>query len=703
MASELPDRIKHLVEKGLCVIPLKPGTKQAAVIWKAFQARKPTDQELAEWFGGPDPADAAIVLGPISGVVVIDPDDREQLDAVRAEGLASPSYVRTGSGNFHFYFADEGGHLPAFIHPRGVRVELKRQGHYVVAPGSRHPETGSPYEMFGPWPPPPLPSKIVTMIDAGRATATDRKPPLPGEIPDGGRNNVLFTEACRMRGMGWELDEILPALRAINKKRVAPPKPEREVETIARSACRYPAGERREFPLSEQGDAECFAAAFGDRLHYHHRDRVWLVFNGVTWQRDPDGELQRMAVETMRERQVAALRIQDKDERKRALDHYVGGESVRRVENMLKAARSVRPLADAGDGWDDDPWLLGAQNGVVDLRTGTLRDGRPEDRITRQVAVGFDPDAKCPTWEETLRQIFEPTPEALPFVRRALGYSLTGLTTEECLFFANGDGRNGKGTLMNTFSWLMGGYADNLSFSALESMRDKGRGATPELAKLPGIRFLTSAETDESAVLNTARIKSVTGRDPVTCRPLYMPEFTFMPMFKLWLAANDLPQVADDSEGFWARLKMIPFLRSFAGREDRTLKDKLREEGPGILAWAVRACLEWQRHGLGVPAVVEDATRDYRRESDAVGMFFAERVEDTSNERDALSMGALYRVFCDWFDGKGLARFRRPSVKKFSKAVRRMLLDRVDDPKSRNIKVRGVRLIQVVTEPVGEL
>ena len=417
MAADYPERIKDLVEKGLSFFPLKRNSKQPAVEWKEFQARRPTEEEVRAWFGGEDAPGAGIVLGPVSGVVVIDPDDQEQLDAVRAEGLDSPTFVRTGSGNFHFYFLDPGGHLPAFVHPRGVRVELKRGGHYVVAPGSLHPDTGRPYEMLGPWPPPPLPARIVDLIEA-RGAATERKPALPEEIPDGGRNNVLFTEACRMRGMGWELDEILPALRAINKKRVAPPKPDREVETIARSACRYPAGERREFKLTEQGDAECFAAAFGDRLRYHHRDRVWLVFDGVAWQRDPDGELHRLAIETVRGRQAAALRIQDKDERKRALDWYLGGESVRRVENMLKAARAVHPLADAGDGWDADPMLLGARNGVIDLRTGALRDGRPEDRITRQVAVAFDPAAECPAWEKALEEIFEPTPDALPFVRR---------------------------------------------------------------------------------------------------------------------------------------------------------------------------------------------------------------------------------------------------------------------------------------------
>lgn len=263
-------------------------------------------------------------------------------------------------------------------------------------------------------------------------------------------------------------------------------------------------------------------------------------------------------------------------------------------------------------------------------------------------------------------------------MQRALGYSLTGDAREECLFFAHGSGRNGKGTIMNTVAWLMGSYADNLAFSALEQIRFKGNGPTPEIAKLPGIRFLTSSESDESSRLNTARIKSITGRDPVTCRHLHKSDFTFIPAFKLWLAANDLPQVADDSDGFWARVRMIPFTRTFAGKEDLTLKDRLRAEGPGILAWMVRGCVQWQGGGLQVPKEVVEATSDYRTESDKVARFCSERLEDADGKR-TVTMAAAHKAYVEWCDVLAVPPWERVKVKKFSAKLRAMYKDRVGE------------------------
>ncbi len=276
-------------------------------------------------------------------------------------------------------------------------------------------------------------------------------------------------------------------------------------------------------------------------------------------------------------------------------------------------------------------------------------------------------------------------------MQRALGYSLTGDAREECLFFAHGSGRNGKGTIMNTVAWLMGSYADNLAFSALEQLKFKGNGPTPEIAKLPGIRFLTSSESDESSRLNTARIKSITGRDPVTARHLHRADFTFIPMFKLWLAANDLPQVADDSDGFWARVKMIPFTRTFAGKENLTLKDRLREEGPGILAWMVRGCVQWQERGLQVPDEVVEATSDYRTESDKVARFCSERLRDAEG-KFSVTISDAFKSYVAWCDTAGVPPWERVKIKRFSAKVKSIYKDRVTEVYNVQ-RIFGARLI----------
>src|SRR5262249_1746642 len=166
--------------------------------------------------------------------------------------------------------------------------------------------------------------------------------------------------------------------------------------------------------------------------------------------------------------------------------------------------------------------------------------------------------ATCPLFEVTISQIFNSNKRLIDYVHRALGYSLSGDMREECFFVTWGNGRNGKGTLMNTVARILGDYADNLSFSALEQHERTGGAAWPEIAKLPGKRFVTASESSEVR-LNEARIKALTGRDPMTARGLYQAEFTFEPVAKFWLATNKKPRVKDDSDGFWSRVKLIPF------------------------------------------------------------------------------------------------------------------------------------------------
>ena len=310
-------------------------------------------------------------------------------------------------------------------------------------------------------------------------------------------------------------------------------------------------------PLTEAGDAEFFASAFGHRVRFDHRRRRWLIFKEHRWVTDADGELYRRGLQAMRLRQRDSLAIKDEEKRKKHFGWTLNGESRKRIENMLALARALKPIADARQDWDPDPWLLGVHNGVLDLRTGKLRDGRPEDRITMSVRATYDPAATCPRWCRTVRRIFGGDRDLIDYLQRALGYSLTGITHEQCLFLNWGDGANGKGTLMNTVAWVLGDYADDLPFSALELHR---RASIPnDVAKLVGKRFVTSSETSDNIRLNEARIKALTGCDPITARFMHAEFFTFQPDAKFWLATNHKPLVHDDSYGFWRRMRVIPY------------------------------------------------------------------------------------------------------------------------------------------------
>jgi putative DNA primase/helicase len=316
--------------------------------------------------------------------------------------------------------------------------------------------------------------------------------------------------------------------------------------------------------------------------------------------------------------------------------------------------------------------LLGVPNGVVDLRDGSLRRALPDEKVTMRARVPYDPAATCPLWERTLHDIFtfesdddldssfpldglsdERAKSLVEFLQRALGYSLTGDVREECFFICWGTGRNGKGTIINLIYWLLGDYADNLSMGTLEEHAFRSGGSPrPDIAKLPGKRMVTASENNKTATLDEEMIKRVTGRDPVTVRQLYKPEFTFDPVFKLWLMVNNKPEgIREDDVALWARIHLIPFLRSFDGCADTTLKDRLKLEAQGILSWAVRGAIDWQERGLAPPPIVRAATLKYRSETDQLAPFFESVCVTTSNVSS--KSGDLLRSYQRWCGGLG--------------------------------------------------
>jgi putative DNA primase/helicase len=203
-------------------------------------------------------------------------------------------------------------------------------------------------------------------------------------------------------------------------------------------------------------------------------------------------------------------------------------------------------------------------------------------------------------------------------MQRSFGYSLTGSDQEQCVFCYYGGGANDKTTYARVQAHTLGDYAVNLPFSALEMTNRNNN----DVVALAGARLATATETNEGMRLNEARIKMLTGGDPITARRLYRESFTFDPTHKLVLAFNHKPVIADDSEGMWRRVRLIPFLKQLPPeQQDRKLPDKLLAEAQGILAWAVKGCLRWQKEGLGMPPAVAEATAAYRDESDHAGAF----------------------------------------------------------------------------------
>lgn len=406
-----------------------------------------------------------------------------------------------------------------------------------------------------------------------------------------------------------------------------------------------------EFALTQAGNAEAFAHLHGGRVLFDHRRSRWLIRGEHHWRSDEVGEVVQLSKAVVRARYHSAIEIADEERRRSAIKHAVASESRQHLESLLALARTEPGIADAGDAWDAEPMLLGVQNGVVDLASGALRDGRPDDRISLVVPVPYRADAACPRWEQFLREVFLDDHDLIAFVQRAVGYSLTGDASEHALFLLHGSGRNGKSVFLNTIRAVAGAYAINLPFSAFELM---GRSQlTPELALLPGKRLATSSETNDGARLNEARIKAMTGGDPVTANPKYVAPFEFTPVAKYWLAVNHLPVIRDDSEGFWQRVKLIKFMRTFTEEaRDKRLEERLRAELPGILAWAVRGAIEWLRGGLDAPESVRVATEEYRVDSDPLEEFLS---RECAVGEDLQVFGSeLYKAYVQYTEDAGL-------------------------------------------------
>src|SRR5215208_2414346 len=313
---------------------------------------------------------------------------------------------------------------------------------------------------------------------------------------------------------------------------------------------------------------------------------------------------------------------------------------------MISLAESSLPVR--AEEIDADLWLLNASNGTIDLSTGELREHRRENIITKLAPVEYDPDAKAPVFEAFLARVL-PSEALRRFVQRAVGYADTGIDSEEILTIFYGVGANGKSTLVNILMEALGDYA----MQAAPELLLAKRGSHPtELADLFGARFVASVEVDEGRRLAESLVKQLTGRDPIKARRMREDFWQFGPTHTVFLATNHRPEVRGTDHAIWRRIKLVPFEVTIPESEqDKRLAEKLRKELPGILAWIVRGCLEYQRNGLGEPEEVKAATEGYRSEMDVLAAF----IEDRCVVHPKAHVGAtpLYRAYKDWCEDAG--------------------------------------------------
>ena len=283
----------------------------------------------------------------------------------------------------------------------------------------------------------------------------------------------------------------------------------------------------------------------------------------------------------------------------------LNGRTFAAIESMCKADRYHAANIDQ---WDDDDDIINTTSGIVNLKNGSLLPHDPEKHCTKITSAG--PEGDCPTWCKFLDEITGNDSELVKYIQRVFGYSLTGSTKEHALIFFYGTGGNGKGTMLNAVTSILNDYAVIANADVFtESKHDRH---PTELAAFVGARLVVAQETDEGRKWAEAKIKSLTGGDPLTARYMRGDFFTFIPKFTLIIAGNHKPTIQNIDEAMRRRLHLVPFNITIPKeKRDLDLAEKLENESGGIMQWMIDGVVEYNKHGLNPPQSVLDATESY--------------------------------------------------------------------------------------------
>lgn len=675
-------------KSGVCVIPVPSGEKNPGR--SGWEALRLTEESIPSYFTNGQ--NIGIHTGEPSGWLVdVDLDTPE---ARKIAGRFLPATLTSGrasSPDSHWWYYAEGAEYRTFtdLPPNSKPLlELRSTGHHTLVWPSKHP-CG---ELIT-W----SESGLEThRMDAGELTEACRK--LAGatlvarhlpELKDkrtnagGGRHNLALALAGFLLRRGLSEGDVLALLRAAWDARgfagdqIAQREAHRDLEGLVGDTARRirdgeeaTGGRKLEefvpglprkladfwgwkgslkdehfggFHLTDMGNAERLVEYCGQDLRYCYPWSRWLVWDGVRWVPDASGRVHGLCKKTVRGIYKEAARAEDGQDRKAISRHATASEAETRVKAMAELAKPDLPVSQ--EDLDPDPYLLNVRNGTLDLRTGELSSHERANLITKLAPVAYDPNAAAPTWKAFLERVL-PDQEVRRFVQLAVGYSLTGDVSEQALLIPYGVGANGKSTLLNIMLEMLGDYAKQAAPDLLIAKK----GAHPtELADLFGARLVASIEVEEGRRLAESLVKQLTGGDKIRARKMRQDFWEFWPTHKAWMAVNHKPEVRGVDNAIWRRIRLIPFTEIIPKEEqDRRLMDKLRAELPGILAWAMQGCIDWQREGLEAPDQVRQATGEYRAEMDMIGAFLRDCCEvGPDYDVAAKDLYAAYRLWCE--------------------------------------------------------
>lgn len=398
--------------------------------------------------------------------------------------------------------------------------------------------------------------------------------------------------------------------------------------------------------LSEDSLSLEFERRHANDLRYCHTAGAWYVWDGSRWKREGT----RLAFTWARE----ICRQLSNGEAK-----FSKANTAAAVERFASAARCFAVSAEV---WDRAPRLLGTPGGTVELDTGKLRPAKQADMITRTAATTPLPGVPK-RWMAFLNDATRGDAGLIRFLQQIAGYALSGETSEHALFFIYGAGGNGKSVWLNTLTGILGEYATTAAMETFAASKYDKHPA--DLAMLKGARLVTASETEDGRTWAEAKIKQMTGGDPITARFMRRDFFTYTPEFKLVIVGNHKPRLNNVDDATRRRFNIIPFIHRPAV-PNPDLEADLREEWPQILRWMIEGFLDWKQNGLIRPEVVRQATEEYFDDQDVFGQWL-----DECCDQGPIHRGTSARLFASWRRYAEAAGEDAGSAKSFSQTMRK--------------------------------
>jgi putative DNA primase/helicase len=384
-----------------------------------------------------------------------------------------------------------------------------------------------------------------------------------------------------------------------------------------------------------------FANAHSGGFRYCHDAGSWHEWNGSYWIKDRLGRVSDIV------RGLAREMSRGEEPKVR----YAAGKASF-VSGVERHARTDGRLAVTSEFWDSDSMLLGTPKGTVDLISGRLHPSAQDEGITKLTAVAPADTADSPIWLSFLNDATGGDKEMIRFLQQWCGYCLTGDVSEHAFVFLYGGGGNGKTVFLNTVSRIIGGYHATAPMETFTA--SNGDRHPTDVAGLRGARLVAASETEEGRAWAEAKIKSMTGGDPITARFMRQDFFTYRPQFKLTVVGNHKPRLKNVDEAMRRRVNIVPFIRKPANPDPR-LEQRLQVEWPWILRWMIDGCLDWQKNRLLRPRSVALETDHYFEDQDLFQHWLDERCDaEPDNPYKKTTSTDLFRSWSEYAKGAGI-------------------------------------------------